>query len=951
MAIFSRFVPDSLSSGPVRSRLRDRLTEAGGLGLWSLALCFAIALWSYDPRDPSANTSSAQPPANLLGRPGAYIADFMLQNFGIVDVLAIFCLLAWGWRLIRHHGLTSALLRFIALVCGLPVIAADIAAVPLLLPALHAPLWPTQAGPGGAVGLSVAHMSIQAATVFVGRGGPLVVWLLGLVLGGLLLLLALALSLSEWRGIGRGIRVLLRQPMVLAIWLRRVTGDRAQARDMPNTVPYPDMSQPARPTASPASGVRHDAAEASPFQTPLADTGSRVMQADPDVSTGQSSMPGTGIMPVTDPKTAVAAVPKSMPAPVKKPETVVRPAALGSRKADGGKPAQVSLQTSWMHPPGMDEEITQPLLTGGSAPASDRLPWHEETEGQETAPIIPSLPDDLPAAAKEPARPNLLSRFFSGTNRAAEEPATGGPDYAPATPVAPTEDAYTPPPQPEWQFPPLSLLKPPPSAEATKPTEELLHANATQLVTVLSEYGVQGEIVAYHAGPVVTLYELQPAPGIRAARVIGLADDVARSLSVLSVRIATVPGRNVIGIEVPNTRRETVYFSELLMDPQWAHSRARLNLALGKDIAGESVYSDLAAMPHLLIAGTTGSGKSVGVNSMILSLLYRLSPEQCRLILIDPKILELSIYEGIPHLMTPVVTEPAKAVAALKWAVREMDRRYRAMAHLQVRNIASYNERVAEARARGEIVTRRVQTGYDPETGKPTFEEQQLALDSLPYLVIVVDEMADLMIVAGKEIEALLQRLAQKARAAGIHLILATQRPSVDVITGTIKANFPTRISFQVISKFDSRTILGEQGAEQLLGRGDMLFMQAGGRITRVHGPFVDDNEVEAVVAFLRTQGEPIYDDDVISPQEEDSSGKPFAAPAGGGEEDGLFAQAVEVVAREGKASTSFIQRHLSIGYNRAAKIIEQMEKEGLVSEANHVGRREVLMRRPTEDE
>ena len=462
---------------------------------------------------------------------------------------------------------------------------------------------------------------------------------------------------------------------------------------------------------------------------------------------------------------------------------------------------------------------------------------------------------------------------------------------------------------------------------------------------------MQGEIVAYHAGPVVTLYELQPAPGIRAARVIGLADDVARSLSVLSVRIATVPGRNVIGIEVPNTRRETVYFSELLMDPQWSHSRARLNLALGKDIAGESVYSDLGSMPHLLIAGTTGSGKSVGVNAMILSLLYRLSPEQCRLILIDPKILELSIYEGIPHLMTPVVTEPAKAVAALKWAVREMDRRYRAMAHLQVRNIASYNERVAEARERGEIVTRRVQTGYDPETGKPTFEEQQLALDSLPYLVIVVDEMADLMIVAGKEIEALLQRLAQKARAAGIHLILATQRPSVDVITGTIKANFPTRISFQVISKFDSRTILGEQGAEQLLGRGDMLFMQAGGRITRVHGPFVDDNEVEAVVAFLRTQGEPIYDDDVISPQEEESTNKPFSAPAGGSEDDGLFAQAVEVVAREGKASTSFIQRHLSIGYNRAAKIIEQMEKEGLVSEANHVGRREVLMRRPSDDE
>ncbi len=936
MAIFSRFVPDSLSSGPVRSRLRDRLTEAGGLGLWSLALCLAIALWSYDPRDPSANTSSAQPPDNLLGRPGAYMADFMLQNFGIVDVLAIFCLLAWGWRLIRHHGLASALLRIIALVCALPVIAADIAAVPLLLPALQAPLWPTQAGPGGAVGLSVAHMSIQAATVFVGRGGPLVVWLLGLVLGGLLLLLALALSLSEWRGIGRGIRVLLRQPMALAIWLRRVTGERAQARTVADTAPY--------------SGGGRAARDPSPFHAPLMDTGHET-GADPVPATGHAAS-GTAMMPVAEPQAVRPSGQKNMPAPTTKPETK-RPA-LGGRKVEGGKPAQVSLQTSWMHPPGMDEEITQPLLMDGPAPVSDQVPWHEDTDAHDTRPVIAVPHDDgLPVAAKEPARPTLLSRFFSGAGRTgtAEEPVASTPDYVPAAPVAPPADTYTPPPQPEWQFPPLSLLKPPPSNEATKPTEELLHANATQLVTVLSEYGVQGEIVAYHAGPVVTLYELQPAPGIRAARVIGLADDVARSLSVLSVRIATVPGRNVIGIEVPNTRRETVYFSELLMDPQWAHSRARLNLALGKDIAGESVYSDLAAMPHLLIAGTTGSGKSVGVNSMILSLLYRLSPEQCRLILIDPKILELSIYEGIPHLMTPVVTEPAKAVAALKWAVREMDRRYRGMAHLQVRNIASYNERVAEARARGEIVTRRVQTGYDPETGKPTFEEQQLALDSLPYLVIVVDEMADLMIVAGKEIEALLQRLAQKARAAGIHLILATQRPSVDVITGTIKANFPTRISFQVISKFDSRTILGEQGAEQLLGRGDMLFMQAGGRITRVHGPFVDDGEVEAVVAFLRTQGEPIYDDDVISPQEEDSSGKPFAAPAGGAEEDGLFAQAVEVVAREGKASTSFIQRHLSIGYNRAAKIIEQMEKEGLVSEANHVGRREVLMRRNTEDE
>ncbi|ATU73949.1 DNA translocase FtsK [Komagataeibacter rhaeticus] len=945
MAIFSRFVPDSLSSGPVRSRLRERLAEAGGLGLWIVALCLAMALWSYDPRDPSANTASGQAPANLLGRPGAYMADFMLQDFGIVGMLAIFCLLAWGWRLIRHHGLASAMLRFIALICGLPVIAADIAALPLLLPGLHAPLWPTDAGVGGAVGLSVAHMSIQAATVFMGHWGPLLVWLLGLVLGGLLLLLAMALSLSEWKAMGRGIRFVLRQPMALAGWLRHMKGRTRPAHDEAPAAAYPDyLTRGAEADAGAGEGPGGPGT--SLFRTPR--------QERAPVPTPPT--PGTAMMPLEGrpPAKAVSAPEDRSIALAGSQE---QPGTLPARKTDGARPAQVSLQTSWMHPPGMDEDVSAPLLMGGPVPTptSDRAPWHEEPPVTGTKPFIvtPEDEDDLPVAAPEPARPTFLSRLFSGGGgRQAEDPQAGPEEYVPP-PTVPSveEESYTPPPQPEWQFPPLSLLRPPPSDAATKPTEELLQANATHLVTVLSEYGVQGEIVAYHAGPVVTLYELQPAAGIRAARVIGLADDVARSLSVLSVRIATVPGRNVIGIEVPNARRETVYFSELLQDPQWAHSRNRLNLALGKDIAGESVYSDLGAMPHLLIAGTTGSGKSVGVNSMILSLLYRLSPEQCRLILIDPKILELSIYEGIPHLMTPVVTEPAKAVAALKWAVREMDRRYRAMAHLQVRNIASYNERVAEARARGEIVTRRVQTGYDPETGKPTFEEQQLALDSLAYLVIVVDEMADLMIVAGKEIEALLQRLAQKARAAGIHLILATQRPSVDVITGTIKANFPTRISFQVISKFDSRTILGEQGAEQLLGRGDMLFMQAGGRITRVHGPFVDDSEVEAVVAFLRTQGEPIYDDDVISPQEEDSSGKPFSAPAGGAEEDGLFAQAVEVVAREGKASTSFIQRHLSIGYNRAAKIIEQMEKEGLVSEANHVGRREVLMRRTTEDE
>jgi S-DNA-T family DNA segregation ATPase FtsK/SpoIIIE len=506
-----------------------------------------------------------------------------------------------------------------------------------------------------------------------------------------------------------------------------------------------------------------------------------------------------------------------------------------------------------------------------------------------------------------------------------------------------------------WRFPPNSLLTTAPSRTASgSPSEESLQNNARLLESVLSDYGVQGTIRDIRPGPVVTLYELEPAPGIRSARVIGLADDVARSLSVTAVRIATVPGRNVIGIEVPNQKRETVYLNELLESEDWTRHQGRLPLALGKDISGAPVISDLARMPHLLIAGTTGSGKSVGINAMILSLLFKLSPEQCRMILIDPKMLELSVYEGIPHLMAPVVTEPAKAVSALKWTVREMERRYRAMSQLGVRNVGGYNDRVEEARSKGEVISRRIQTGFDSETGRPTFEEQPLTLEALPFIVVVIDEMADLMMVAGKEIEAAVQRLAQMARAAGIHVIMATQRPSVDVITGTIKANFPTRISFQVISKFDSRTILGEQGSEQLLGNGDMLYMVGGGRITRVHGPFVTDREVEDVVAFLREQGEPSYLDEVTEPQDDENTGAAMLNGLIGGNTDGeagLFDQAVALVAREGKASTSFIQRHLSIGYNRAAKLIEQMEKEGIVSAANHVGKREVLCRRTGDED
>ncbi len=580
--------------------------------------------------------------------------------------------------------------------------------------------------------------------------------------------------------------------------------------------------------------------------------------------------------------------------------------------------------------------LTRPLLKlvgHGRGAARERppeqRPWRAVPPVEEDAAAAPRTADPRPA----PATPSVVARVLR-----------------PAQPSPKPVQSNLPLAEPAWRFPSLSLLKPAPARAGTGPSKDALEANARLLETVLSDYGVQGSIVEIRPGPVVTLYELEPAPGIRSARVIGLADDVARSLSVTAVRIATVPGRNVIGIEVPNAKRETVFLSELLASDEVQRHPGRLALALGKDIGGTAVVADLQRMPHLMIAGTTGSGKSVGVNAMILSLLYRLSPEQCRLILIDPKMLELSTYEGIPHLMAPVVTEPAKAVTALKWTVREMERRYRAMSQLGVRNIGGYNDRVTEARSKGEVVTRRVQTGFDPDTGRPTFEEQPLTLEQLPLIVVVVDEMADLMMVAGKEIEAAVQRLAQMARAAGIHVIMATQRPSVDVITGTIKANFPTRISFQVISKFDSRTILGEQGAEQLLGQGDMLYMAGGGRITRVHGPFVSDQEVEAVVSFLREQGEPAYVESVTEPEDDDPGGAPLALGIGDGGERGLYEQAVALVAREGKASTSFVQRHLSIGYNRAAKLVEQMEREGVVGPANHVGKREVLVRRTGEE-
>jgi DNA segregation ATPase FtsK/SpoIIIE, S-DNA-T family len=563
-----------------------------------------------------------------------------------------------------------------------------------------------------------------------------------------------------------------------------------------------------------------------------------------------------------------------------------------------------------------------------------RAPRRErESSRQARAASLPE-PEDRPArnpviAAPEPPRTVIADRP-KAPERARERPAR---ERQASLALG---DAY--------QLPGLDLLAPPPPPVSGALDKASLERNARLLESVLDDFSVKGEIVEVRPGPVVTMYELEPASGIKASRVIQLADDIARNMSALSARVATIPGRSVIGIELPNPKREMVALSELIASHAFEDQVAQLPIVLGKNIAGDPVVADLAPMPHLLVAGTTGSGKSVGLNCMILSLLYRLTPEQCKMILIDPKMLELSIYDDIPHLLAPVVTEPAKAIRALKWTVEQMEERYRMMASVGVRQLSSFNAKVRESKAKGQTMGRRVQTGYDPETGQPKYEMEELEYEVLPQIVVVVDELADLMMTAGKEVEFLIQRLAQKARAAGIHLIMATQRPSVDVITGVIKANLPTRISFAVTSKIDSRTILGEQGAEQLLGKGDMLYMPGGKQIARVHGPFVSDEEVRAVAEHWKAQGRPDY---VQAVTEEPEDGGYMFEGQPTGEDDPeaqLYRKAVQTVAESQKASTSYLQRQLRVGYNNAARLIERMEKDGVVSAPDHVGRREVLV-------
>jgi DNA segregation ATPase FtsK/SpoIIIE, S-DNA-T family len=793
-------------SGQLGAALRRRLRELGGLGLLCIAVMGALALATWSVNDPSLSHATNVPVHNLFGRPGAIVADLLMQLLGLGSLALLLPVAVWGYRLLGHRPLRRERLRVLLWLLGAVLAAAFAACLP------RSANWPLPCGLGGVVGDAM----LRVPAVFL--GAPLA--------GTYRLVAAIVLGAAA---------------------LTAFVG---------------------------AAGIIWGAS--------AEDDGDGEIEDDEEDDVDA--------------------------------EGAVEWISLGRLMH-----AVLSFRARLMR----------------FFRRRARAPLPERSDGAAAQRLEPRF-DDRPE----------LRMDDEADDESADSPAPRAvrKARAPSRPTRRSASGYI--------LPALDLLAQPGKIGRATVSSEVLQENATALEGVLADFGVRGEIINARPGPVVTLYELEPAPGIKSSRVISLADDIARSMSALSARVAVVSGRNAIGIELPNPTRERVYLRELLASREYAETPARLPLCLGKAIGGEAVLVDLSRMPHLLIAGTTGSGKSVAINTMILSLVYRLHPDQCRLIMVDPKMLELSVYDGIPHLLTPVVTDPRKAVVALKWAVREMEERYKKMSKLGVRNIDGYNARVVEASAKGEKLRRTVHTGYNRETGEAIYENEELDLEPLPYIVVIVDEMADLMMVAGKDIEGAVQRLAQMARAAGLHVILATQRPSVDVITGTIKANFPTRISFQVTSKIDSRTILGEQGAEQLLGQGDMLYMAGGGRISRVHGPFVSDEEVEKVVRHLKSQGVPQYLEAVTAEDpDEDAQSAVFDSTAMGAPEGGdLYQQAVQVVTRDRKASTSYIQRRLQIGYNRAASLMERMEKEGIVGQANHAGKREILVEAAEDD-
>ncbi|WP_341863394.1 DNA translocase FtsK 4TM domain-containing protein [Gymnodinialimonas sp. 57CJ19] len=966
---------EPLLDGYMHEILARRGREMCGMALVGLGLALAALLWSYVPEDPNWMAATDAAPENLLGRGGASIAAVLMMIMGFAAWVLPMAALAWGARFILHRGQERALGRVLFLPIAIAVAA--------IYAASHVPPvgWSHSFGAGGLFGdtilgavLSALPMPPQigikvAAFLAFLLAAAMVLFVLGVTQRELGLTLRFLLVgmiatgtavMATMRGLGRGAGA-----TAVALQDRRAARRAAlaaQAAPLAVDPSYTTTGQPrvhrADVPVEPVLSAAADPAYGEPAAAPApaaAPQGlfSRMpgLRREPE-PTLEGPLPDADPMLVEDlqeepvgpdrVRSRISDAIRARRSPQEAPKTGNTIADIAARaRVTPGTPSRI---------PSLNRK--EPPLTAAAAQAPVEAP---EAPMAEVEPVELHRPEPQPApipAAAPQVQPGIQRRAVPAAQeeprRVVQQPSRKAPaqsrqakaDSQPSLPLSEPEP---------YEFPPLTLLTSPTTIERHHLSDEALEANARMLENVLDDYGVKGEIVSVRPGPVVTMYELEPAPGLKASRVIGLADDIARSMSALSARVSTVPGRTVIGIELPNQNREMVVLREMLSHRDFGDGNASLPLALGKDIGGDPIIANLAKMPHLLIAGTTGSGKSVAINTMILSLLYKLKPEDCRMIMIDPKMLELSVYDGIPHLLSPVVTDPKKAVVALKWTVGEMEERYRKMSKMGVRNIDGYNSRVKDALDKGEMFSRTYQTGFDDETGDPVFETEEYMPEKMPFIVVIVDEMADLMMVAGKEIEACIQRLAQMARASGIHIIMATQRPSVDVITGTIKANFPTRISFHVTSKVDSRTILGEMGAEQLLGMGDMLYMAGGAKITRVHGPFCSDEEVEEIVRHLKSFGPPDYASSVLDGPDDDKESDIDAVlglNTGGntGGEDALYDQAVAIVVKDRKCSTSYIQRKLGIGYNKAARLVEQMEENSLVSSANHVGKREILV-------
>ena len=1009
MASYQARQRDPLLDQGTQAMLERRGRELFGVALALLGLCMALMLWTYSPEDPSWMVATDKPIVNLFGHFGASLASTMILLAGKGSWVVPLIVMVWGARFVLHRGAERVLTRAVFLpfaAATASVYAATLAAgadwphyfglgglfgdtfLGVLINLL--PISPVIAIKTMSLIFGVAMMA--ASLLIAGFTRSELVIILRFLTNGVILTYDSLLGAAHKGATGslragaalhqrhRAAKAAVQAPGAasLAAAQRGSLARRSEPKIETGPHTKPDWGQ-----ASPLhadSRYSEPLAEAASYAAPRTRTGLMALVpsvlrrgAQPEPELIERPLPESADLLIDLPdqdriKSRISDVIRQRSSgPVVAP-TASNPiaAAIARRETSQTRPRGpvplVADTTRRPNAPGlrMEPPVSASVMAAAALSLAPTMPGARRS----AAPNDLDLQDetDLAIAADWDADYDLgideAADFAPGPDLRSQIPA---PDLrrpvvqpAPRKPAAPSRQdmAESQPrlrfddPAPAYELPPLSLLSNPASIQRHSLSNEALEENARMLESVLDDYGVRGEITSVRPGPVVTMYELEPAPGLKASRVIGLSDDIARSMSALSARVSTVPGRTVIGIELPNATREKVVLREIISARDFGDTSMRLPLALGKDIGGEPIIANLAKMPHLLIAGTTGSGKSVAINTMILSLLYKLSPEECRLIMIDPKMLELSVYDGIPHLLSPVVTDPKKAVVALKWVVGEMEERYRKMSKMGVRNIEGYNGRVREALAKNEMFKRTIQTGFDDDTGEPVFETEEFQPVTIPYIVVVVDEMADLMMVAGKEIEACIQRLAQMARASGIHLIMATQRPSVDVITGTIKANFPTRISFQVTSKIDSRTILGEQGAEQLLGMGDMLYVAGGGRVSRIHGPFVSDEEVEEIVNHLKSYGPPVYMSGVIDGPEDENAAEIDAVLGLGsdGLDDSLYDQAVAIVAKDRKCSTSYIQRKLGIGYNKAARLVEQMEEHSVVTAANHVGKREILI-------